>query len=70
MCNIDYRPNNNVLDVHEWLSFPFHMVTCETTRPVAPPAQTHVFSDTTCNFSHVRDRFLHVVGSFVPRVLM
>jgi len=59
-----------LIDVHTWLSFPFTMITCETTWSVASPAQTRVFSDTNCNFSQVRVRFLHVVGSFVPHVLV
>jgi len=59
-----------LIDVHTWLSFSLPMITCQTTWSVASPAQTHMFSDSTCNCSHVRDRFLHVVVSFVPRVLM
>jgi len=54
-----------LINVHTWLSYPFYKITCETTRSVAPPAQTHVFSDTTCNFPHVLHWFLLVVGSCV-----
>jgi len=58
-----------LIEIHTWLSFPFHMIICETTRSVTSPAQTHVFSDNTYNLSPVLDRFLHLIGSFVPHVL-